>query len=201
MCIRDRVYAAARENGFAFALEAARPGTVGSAGTEDSEDASQQNLSLLDVAEAAERKARAAIGVSAVASKGLTLSLTPELRALLEDASVPKHVHDWKQTLHALKAQGVELRGAVDDTMLLSYALNPTHATQALADVAARNGQAAPTTPAAAALAVSAMMPGLKAEVEKAGVERVYREIDLPLAPVLFRMEEAGVRICLLYTS
>jgi DNA polymerase-1 len=31
--------------------------------------------------------------------------------------------------------------------------------------------------------------------VEKAGVRRVYKEIDLPLAPVLFRMEQAGVRI------
>jgi DNA polymerase-1 len=183
-------YAEARAERFAFALEAAGPAQV-----EESEDAPQQNLSLLDVAEAVERKARAAVGVCAEASKSLTLSLTPELRALLEDASVPKQVHDWKQALHALKAEGVELRGAVDDTMLLSYALNPTHATQALADVAARNGQAAPTTPAAAAQAVRAMTPALKAEVEKAGVERVYREIDLPLVPVLFRMEEAGVRI------
>jgi DNA polymerase-1 len=188
-------YAEARAEGFAFALEAAGPGTVGSEGAEDSEDTSQQNLSLLDVAEAVERKARSAVGVCAEAGKGLTLSLTPELRALLEDAAVPKHVHDWKQALHALKAQGVELRGAVDDTMLLSYALNPTHATQSLADVAARNGQAAPSTPAAGALAVRAMVPAFKAEVEKAGVERVYKEIDLPLAPVLFRMEEAGVRI------
>ena len=188
-------YAEARAEGFAFALEAAGPGTVGSEGAEDSEDTSQQNLSLLDVAEAVERKARSAVGVCAEAGKGLTLSLTPELRALLEDAAVPKQVHDWKQALHALKAQGVELRGAVDDTMLLSYALNPTHATQSLADVAARNGQAAPSTPAAGALAVRAMVPALKAEVEKAGVERVYKEIDLPLAPVLFRMEEAGVRI------
>src|SRR6202041_3223166 len=29
----------------------------------------------------------------------------------------------------------------------------------------------------------------------KTQVTRVYREIDLPLAPVLFRMEQAGVRI------
>ena len=86
------------------------------------------------------------MGVSCGGGQGADASLTPELRALLEDAAVPKQVHDWKQALHALKAQGVELRGAVDDTMLLSYALNPTHATQALADVAARNGQAAPTT-------------------------------------------------------
>jgi DNA polymerase-1 len=188
-------YAAARANGFAFALEAAGPGTVGSEGAEDSEGEQQQNLSLLDVAEAAERKTRSAVGVCAAAGIGLTLTLTPELRALLEDAAVPKQVHDWKQAQHALKAQGATLRGAVDDSMLLSYALNPTHATQSLADVAARNGQAAPSTPAAGALAVSAMIPALKAEVQKAGVERVYREIDLPLAPVLYRMEAAGVRI------
>jgi DNA polymerase-1 len=188
-------YAAARTNGFAFALEGAGAAAVGLAGAEDSEDASQQNLSLLDVVEAAERKARSAVGVCAETGKGLTLSLTPELRALLEDAAVSKQVHDWKQALHALRSEGVTLRGAVDDTMLLSYALNPTHATQSLADVAARNGQAAPTTPAAGALAVRAMTQALKPEVEKASVERVYREIDLPLAPVLFRMEEAGVRI------
>ena len=182
-------YAAARANGFAFALETA--GMV----VEESEDAPQGNLSLLDVAEAVERKARAAVGLCAETGKGLTLSLTAELRGLLEDEAVPKQVHDWKQALHALKGQGVTLRGAVDDTMLLSYALNPTHTTQSIADVAARNGQAAATTPAAAALAVRAMTPTLKADVEKAGVERVYKEIDLPLAPVLYRMEEAGVRI------
>jgi DNA polymerase-1 len=79
--------------------------------------------------------------------------------------------------------------------MLLSYALNPTHATQSLADVAARHGQAAPSSLAAGAAAIHALVPALRAEVEKAGVGRVYKEIDLPLAPVLFRMERAGVRI------
>ena len=79
--------------------------------------------------------------------------------------------------------------------MLLSYALNPTHATQSLADVAARHGQTAPATLAAGAAAIHALAPALRDEVEKAGVERVYQEIDLPLAPVLFRMEQAGVRI------
>jgi DNA polymerase-1 len=35
----------------------------------------------------------------------------------------------------------------------------------------------------------------LTAEVDKTQVQRVYREIDLPLAPVLFRMERVGVQI------
>jgi len=89
----------------------------------------------------------------------------------------------------------VELRGAVDDTMLLSYALNPIHTTQSLADVAARHGQQVPSTLAAGAAAIHALVPALRADVKEAGVERVYTEIDRPLAPVLFRMEQAGVRI------
>ncbi len=181
-------YAAARAGGFAFALDMAAPAP-------ETEDEPQQSMSLLDVAEAAEKKASFNAGVCAEPARALRLSLTAELRALLGDGIVPKQTHDWKSALHLLTAQGVTLRGTVDDTMLLSYALNPTHATQALADVAARNSQPAPSTLAAGAAAIHALVPALKAEVEKAGVARVYSEIDLPLAPVLFRMEQAGVRI------
>jgi DNA polymerase-1 len=152
-------------------------------------------MSLLDVAEAAEKQANFAVGVCADSAAALRLALTPELRSLLEDAAVPKQAQDWKLALHALAAQGVELRGAVDDAMLLSYALNPTHAMQSLADVAASHGKTAPSTLAEGAAALRELTPALKAEVKTAGVERVYQQIDLPLAPVLFRMEQAGVRI------
>jgi DNA polymerase-1 len=182
-------FAAARANGFAFGLDAQEPAV------EETGDEAPSTLSLLDVAESAERKARSVVGVCAQPEVALTLPLSPELRALLEDASVPKRVHDLKLALHVLGDLGVELRGSIDDTMLLSYALNPTHATQSLADVAARNGQPAPSTPAAAAAAVHALVPVLKACVDESKVDRVYREIDLPLAPVLYRMERAGVRI------
>jgi DNA polymerase-1 len=121
--------------------------------------------------------------------------LTPELRALLEDAAVPKRVHDYKSALHALHEQGVELHGSVDDVMLLSYALNPTHTSQALADVAARHGHAPPASLASAAAIVHALTPELHKHVDECGVDKVYSEIDLPLAPVLYRMEQAGVRI------
>ena len=181
-------YAAARAEGFAFALDMAAPKT-------ESEDEPQQSMSLLDVAEAAEKKASFSVGVCAEAAKALRLPLTAELRSLLEDASLHKCTHDWKAALHSFSAQGVALRGAVDDTMLLSYALNPTHATQSLADVAARHSQPAPSTLSAGAAAIYGLVPSLKDAVSKAGVERVYSEIDLPLAPVLFRMEQAGVRI------
>jgi DNA polymerase-1 len=182
-------YCAAREHGFAFALDAA------GLPAENAEDEEPAARSLLDVAEAAEKKTNFNLGVCADSARALRLPLTPELRALLEDASVPKRVHDWKRALHVLGDMGVVLRGPVDDTMLLSYALNPTHATQSLADVAARNGQAPPSTLPASAAAIHALVPALREEADKAGVSRVYAEIDLPLAPVLYRMEKAGVRI------
>jgi DNA polymerase-1 len=185
----DSFCVAACSQGFAFALDAAAPAP------QEEEEEAPQALSLLDVAEAAEKQASFSVGVCAEPAKALRLGLTAEVRALLEDAAVPKETHDWKSALHVLGGLGVTLRGAVDDTMLLSYALNPTHATQTLADVAARHGQAAPTSLAAGAAAIHALVPALRAEAEKAGVGRVYQEIDLPLAPVLFRMERAGVRI------
>jgi DNA polymerase-1 len=186
-------HAAARANGFAFVLETASAAVVRA--EEDAEPEVPTTMSLLDVVEAAEKQAVFSVGVSADPAVALRIALTPELRALLEDASVSKRTHDLKLALHVLTAQNATLRGSVEDTMLLSYALNPTHATQTLADVAARHNQPAPTTLAASAAAVHALAPVLGAEAEKAQVERAYREIDLPLAPVLFRMEQAGVRI------
>ncbi len=183
-------YAAAREHGFAFALDAVEP-----ASEEPEEEEPAVTLSLLDVAEAAEKKTHFSIGVCAETARALRLPLTPELRALLEDPTVPKRVHDWKLALHVLSEMGVTLRGPVDDSMLLSYALNPTHSTQALADVAARHGQPPPNSLPASAAAVHALVPALRDEAERSSVLRVYTDIDLPLAPVLNRMELAGVRI------
>ena len=187
-----RFYEAARAGGFAFALDAASASPAADA--EEETDAPVP-LSLLDVAEAAEKQASFSVGVCAEPATALRLALTPELRELLVDTKVPKQTHDLKSALHLLGEKGVELRGAVDDTMLLSYALNPAHATQALADVAARHGQPLPKSPEAGAAAIRALAPALLDEVRKEKLERVYAEIDLPLAPVLYRMEKAGVRI------
>jgi DNA polymerase-1 len=182
-------YAAARQHGFAFALDAAEPPA------QEEDDEAPPAPSLLDLVETAERKTRSSVGVCARSETALCLPLSPELRALLEDDAVPKSAHDFKLALHVLGGLGVELRGPVDDTMLLSYALNPTHATQSLADVAARHSQPAPATLAEGSVAIHALVPALRAHVVESGVERVYRDIDLPLAPVLYRMEKAGVRI------
>ena len=189
-------YAAAK-SGFAFVLEDAVKGAKSSA--DDSEDDVLPPMqSLLDLAGPTEEPAAPAqvfVGVSADEAVALKLTFTDELRDLLADASVPKTVHDWKSALHRLDATGIALQGKIEDTMLLSYALNPTHTTQTLPDVAARGGLQAPTSIAGAAHAVAALAKRLRAQVAEQNLTSVYETIDLPLAPVLYAMEKAGVRI------
>jgi DNA polymerase-1 len=185
-------YAAAGKSGFAFALAAAEPTALEA---EADEPAVPQTMSLLDIVEEAEKKTESSIGVSAEAGKGLCLPLTPDLKVLLEDPEVPKRVHDLKLVLHVLSGLGVDLRGKVDDSMLLSYALNPTNTTQSLADVAVRHNQPAPQSLPAAAVVTQALASDLRVEAERSKVTSVYEKIDLPLAPVLFRMEKSGIRI------
>ena len=188
-----RFYSLAGANGFAFVTETAV--RVAAIAEMAEEPEAPPMASLLDLAEVAEKPAGCPIGVSAEAAVAMQLPLSAELRALLENEKVPKQTHDLKSALHQFDQQGITLRGQVEDTMLLSYLLNPTHSTQTLADVAARHSQKQPATLAEGAAAVFALGPVLRREVEKAGVERAYCEIDLPLAPVLCRMEKAGVRV------
>jgi DNA polymerase-1 len=185
-------YDDARKNGFAFALAAKEPTEPE---PELDEQRVPQTMSLLDFVEEAERKTESSVGVSTEAGRGLCLPLTSTLKGLFEDPTVPKRVHDLKLALHVLGGLGIDMQGKVDDSMLLSYALNPTHTTQTLADVAARHNQAAPSSLPAAAVATQTLVSLLCEEADKLGVMHVYREIDLPLAPVLFRMERNGVRI------
>ncbi len=80
------------------------------------------------------------LGLAVTAGLSIEVGLdTPGLREALEDASLPKQVHDLKAVLRALEPHGVVLRGEITDVMLESYLLNPTHASHTLIDIAARS--------------------------------------------------------------
>ncbi len=105
-----------------------------------------------------------------------------------------------KGTLRALEQQGVQLAGANDDLMLYSYLVNPTHAAHRLSDVAARFTSRPLQQTGEAQLAESAhvirgLTPVLRDDIDALDERRVYEEIDLPLVPILLRMETVGVRI------
>ena len=122
--------------------------------------------------------------------------ISAELKKLLSDPKIPKAVHDYKSALRQLEAHGVELAGVRDEPMLYSYLINPTYTNHSLAEIAVRrfNLKLSLAVPEAADV-TGRISPVLRKEVEAAGQMRLYEEIDLPLVPVLVRMEQAGVKI------
>src|SRR5947209_16450890 len=80
--------------------------------------------------------------------------------------------------------------------MLYSYIINPSYTNHSLAEIAVRsfNLRLSLAVPEAADV-TGRIAPVLRKEVETAGQLPLYEQIDLPLAPVLVRMEQAGVKI------
>ncbi len=163
------------------------------------------------------------LGFSADGKSALEVSLdAPGVRAALEDEALPKLVHDLKAVLRAFAPHGVNLRGVATDVMLQSYLVNPTHGSHTLPDIAARftnralEHQPSKTNPsdpmrlaeaAAAVVRLAHVFAVQIAESDQAAssstsrltqtpsLQHVYQTMDLPLVPVLLRMEQAGVRI------
>ncbi|GAA3763394.1 DNA polymerase I [Terriglobus aquaticus] len=157
------------------------------------------------------------IGLAAAGDTAILLDLHSEaaapIRAALADATLPKAVHDLKSVLRTLELARLPIAGVRDDVMLYSYLINPTHLSHTLADVAARFNDRAltgtnreatskkakpvenPNRLPEAASAVLQLQRTLAAQVDEASLRQTYTDIDLPLVPVLLRMEQAGCQV------
>ncbi len=198
----DALLASARQHGLALACDTAGAETITDETSEETE-AVPQTMSLLDAMERKEAPAPAQIwiGLAADASLALRVAITnPQVRAALEDAALPKSVHDLKSLTRALEQQGLHLAGVRDDLMLYSYLINPTHGSHRLDDVVARFGRQplssdVETRLPAIAAAIAQLAPVLRKDLEVEQMLNLYETMDLPLVPVLLRMEQAGIRI------
>jgi len=127
-------------------------------------------------------------------------ALADRVRKVLEDAAVPKTVHDLKLALHYFSEQfseaGIALAGVRHDPMLYSYLLDPTYSSHSLPEVALRRFNLKLSGNLAEAADVTGRLGSvLRKEVDDQGLTSVYEDIDAPLVPVLTRMEDAGVKI------
>ena len=102
---------------------------------------------------------------------------------------------------HDAKALRVQ---AADDTMIAAYLIEPSRASYELDDLAAEYGVELHPEPETEeetaqlvrhAAATLRLRDPLLERVRERGHEQLYREIELPLTPVLVEMEQAGVRI------
>jgi DNA polymerase I len=171
---------------------------------EEEAEAEEEQSSQLSLSSAPQRPLvtnfrKLAISVSP--GKAITISLDDggapsALKRVLADEEIAKTIHDAKSAMHTLREQGIELAGVRDDSMLYSYLINPTYSSHSLTEAALRqfNVNLSGSLPEAADL-TGRLSAALRDEVERSDLKKVYDDIDLPLVPVLARMEEAGVKI------
>jgi DNA polymerase-1 len=188
----------------AIALESAAQQTAAAEEEESGEEQDNEQLSLSAAPQVSSAPASLRIAIAAEPGKALTLALdgsevAQPLKRALADEAISKTVHDYKSAMHVFGQHGLTLAGVQHDPLLYSYLLDPTYASAAsygLSQTAQRHfSMVLSASPAEAADITLRLTGKLRSEVEKTGLRKVYDEIDLPLVPVLARMEEAGVKL------
>lgn len=143
-----------------------------------------------------------------------------KLKPILESEQAHKIGQNLKYDYMVLQSAGIELKGIKFDTMLASYLLNPRRKTHNLHDLAlehfghkmltfedvtgkGKNQKLFSEVDLQSACQYSAedadlafrLYKKLAPLLEKSGLEKIYYEMELPLAFVLGRMELAGVKV------
>jgi DNA polymerase-1 len=132
-------------------------------------------------------------------------SVINSLRELLTNGLVEKSVHDLKRTTALLTPLGIELGGLAEDTLIAAYLLDPTRSKYELRDLAHETANLESGGPpyegwpeaawqaAEVADLTAQVAPILRARIDEKDITSIYRDIELPLAPLLYRMERAGL--------
>ncbi len=199
------LYSLAPESALAVAIEQSEPKPETEEESIEEETPQSGMLALTDYDDpmpepAAHRVAISAAAGLAIGGKLDTAAVGAKLRDILGSAT-PKSIHDYKAAIHAFDALGIPVRGVEHDPMLYSYLLDPTYSSHRLADVAFRRFNLKLSSLehdedlAEAADVTGRLSAALREDVKQAGLTKLYEEIDLPLVPVLVRMEQAGVKI------
>jgi DNA polymerase-1 len=129
------------------------------------------------------------------------------MRELFANGLCEKSVHDYKRATALLTPLGIELAGVADDTLLAAYMIDPTRSRYDLVDLARDavgiEGGGPPhdgwsesgwqTVEVADLTAQVATV--LRQRIDEKELGSIYRDVELPLAPLLYRMERAGMRI------
>ncbi|RZS82859.1 DNA polymerase I [Motilibacter rhizosphaerae] len=148
---------------------------------------------------------------------GLSEEDDAALAAWLADPERPKALHDAKGPLHALRERGWGLAGVTSDTQLSAYLARPDTRTFDLSDLVLRylkrelrveqegddgqlsldGGDEESRVQAAMlrARAVIDLADALDQELADKGQDRLLQEVELPLVPLLGRMEHAGIAV------
>jgi DNA polymerase-1 len=139
-------------------------------------------------------------------SGGVDSAIGP-LREILSNGLVEKSVHDLKRAVGLLARFDITLEGVKDDTFLAAYLLDPNRSKYDLAELArealgvedgnhpAANWSETAWQTAAASDLTAQTARVLHSRILAKNLETIYSEIELPLAPLLYQMERAGLKV------
>jgi DNA polymerase-1 len=115
-------------------------------------------------------------------------------KSFLEDATAPKRLHDQKSATHTLARFDVALNGVVSDSMLEAFLIDTTRADFALNKAIARYlGVSIDADLSRTADLVRKLGEMLDPQINDLGLRDLYEDVELPLVPILTRMEREGV--------
>ncbi len=123
------------------------------------------------------------------------LKTQPEIIKALQklfDLSVIKIGYDIKSTLHLLDKIGVQISEPYHDILLMAYNADGTEQ-NGISDLIQRYYQQSNVPEKYFASFVSSLASVLHKKLEKLNLWGVYRDVDLPLIPLLFQMEQDGI--------
>ena len=136
------------------------------------------------------------LAVRASEARSLPAARLGELGFALADAGLPKASNDLKSlTLNLMKA-GIEARGLRDDISVYAFLLEADPGSCALESLVERrlDLRAGPRADERASF-IHELNERLRPEIDRKGFRQLYDDIELPLAGVLARMEQTGIRI------
>jgi DNA polymerase-1 len=151
-----------------------------------------------------------ALAFAIAGSDGRVIAAGPgaadDLRRLIEDRGTALVAHEAKPILVARYAAdpGAPATRVEFDTQIAAYVLNAALRSQTIADVVAERLNLVLPPPkelepvhraGLEALSALAARDSLARALEESGLERLFREIELPLVPVLARMEARGIGV------
>ena len=129
------------------------------------------------------------------------------LRELFANGLLEKSVHDYKRATALLTPLGIEVAGVADDPLLAAYMIDPTRNKYDLVDLARdtvgvegggppHDGWSESAWQAVEVADLTAQVAAvLRQRIDEKDLGSIYRDVELPLAPLLYRMERAGMRI------
>ncbi len=158
---------------------------------------------LRDARQVAVVQAGSAFGVSGAEGEGLgfardALAQEPVRAAFVELFTGPARVaaYDAKRLLRVLRSAHVAWAHFDDDAMIAAHLLDPARGFADVEDASlAFLGAELPADAPARADAVYRLVAYARSELERRGQLGLYEDVELPLAPVLAKMEDAGVSI------